>query len=130
MIQHLTIRKTTQRDLDAVMGIIAEAVKSLRSRGVDQWQDGLKAEMLEEGWYLRPRFSPGYGDFDIRHQKELLQMLDGAKKIGLTVTDGMMLSPTKSVTAVIGVSKENVPCHRSGCEVCGKTDCIYRRNSR
>lgn len=40
MIQHLTIRKTTPRDLDAVMGIIAEAVESLRSRGVDQWQDG------------------------------------------------------------------------------------------
>lgn len=123
------IRKYTVTNMPRAVVLQACAAAYLEEV-LDQWQDGLKAEMLEEGWYLRPRFSPGYGDFDIRHQKELLQMLDGAKKIGLTVTDGMMLSPTKSVTAVIGVSKENVPCHRSGCEVCGKTDCIYRRNSR
>ena len=48
------------------------------------------------------RFSPGYGDFDIRHQKDILKMLKG-EKIGLFLTDGNMLVPTKSVTAVFGI---------------------------
>lgn len=51
----------------------------------------------------RPRFSPGYGDFSILHQKEILALLDAPKKIALTMTEGFMLSPSKSVTALIGM---------------------------
>ena len=94
---------------------------------LDGWQAEFEREAEKEGYYLRPRFSPGYGDFDIAHQEEFLRILDSAKKIGLTMTDGYMLTPTKSVTAVIGMSKESTACHRKGCEECGKTDCIYRR---
>ncbi len=94
---------------------------------LDRWQQELAERLRKENDYLRPRFSPGYGDLDIRHQKEVLQMLDAGKTIGLTMTDGYMLTPTKSVTAIIGISKENTACHRSGCEVCEKKDCIYRR---
>jgi len=39
-----------------------------------------------------------------------------------------MLTPTKSVTAVIGLGREEVHCHEEGCESCSKKDCIYRRN--
>jgi hypothetical protein len=55
-------------------------------------------------------------------------MLDTAKKIGLTMTDSYMLTPTKSVTAIIGISDTQEKCHIKGCEVCEKKDCIYRRN--
>lgn len=97
---------------------------------LDDRQEELRAEQEKEGYYLRPRFSPGYGDFDIRHQGDILRMLDSAKKIGLTMTGSSMLVPTKSVTAVIGLGRERTPCHRKGCETCDKTDCIYRRDSR
>lgn len=83
---------------------------------------------LGEGLYLRPRFSPGYGDFSILHQSDVLQMLEAQKKIGLTLTEGYMLTPTKSVTAVIGISREKQPCHIKGCEECEKVDCAYRRS--
>lgn len=96
---------------------------------LDDWQKDFAQEMKAQGYYLRPRFSPGYGDFNILHQGDILRMLDSAKKIGLTMTDSSMLVPTKSVTAVIGLSEENVPCHIKGCEVCEKVDCIYRRSS-
>lgn len=95
----------------------------------DRCQDQIAEEMEKEGCYLRPRFSPGYGDFDISHQKTLLQILQADKTIGLTMTKSFMLTPTKSVTALIGISKEKTPCHRQGCEVCEKKDCIYRRDS-
>lgn len=94
----------------------------------DQCQDKIGMAAEKEKLWMRPRFSPGYGDFDIHHQKDILRMLDTAKKIGLTMTDGYMLTPTKSVTAVIGLSSVDEKCHRHGCEVCQKADCIYRRS--
>lgn len=94
----------------------------------DELQEQIAQELAEENVYLRPRFSPGYGDFSILHQKEILNMLEAPKKIGLAMTEGYMLTPTKSVTALIGVSKTKEPCHRKGCEECTKEDCVYRRS--
>ena len=93
----------------------------------DKMQEQI-ADGLEKGLYLRPRFSPGYGDFSVLHQKELLQMTDASKQIGLSMTDGYMLTPSKSITAVIGISSEAMDCTVKGCEVCTKEDCIYRRS--
>ena len=94
----------------------------------DRVQAQIKREAAEDGKLLRPRFSPGYGDFDISHQEELLRMLDAQKTIGLTLTDSRMLAPTKSVTAVIGISDTGENCPETGCEACGKKDCRYRRD--
>ena len=54
------------------------------------------------------RFSPGYGDFDLKHQREILEYLDANKKIGITLTDSFMMVPSKSVTAVIGIKREGL----------------------
>lgn len=94
----------------------------------DCFQQDLGQRFAGEGKCLRPRFSPGYGDFDICHQEEILRILDTSKKIGLSRTENNMLIPSKSVTAFIGISKKKIECHRHGCEVCNKTDCTYRRD--
>ena len=70
----------------------------------DHCQRQIAREAERQGRYLRPRFSPGYGDFSIHCQDTLMRMLDCAKTIGLTLTAGGMMTPTKSVTAVIGMS--------------------------
>ena len=93
----------------------------------DKCVDEISEQFNQEGMYLRPRCSAGYCDFSISHQEEILRMTDASKKIGLTITSGSMLTPTKSITAVIGISDKNISCHREGCEVCEKTDCDYRR---
>lgn len=95
----------------------------------DQVNDALRQEAEAAGWYLRPRFSPGYGDFPIAHQQAVAQLLRTAEELGLTVSESMLLLPTKSVTAVIGRSRQPTPCHRQGCEVCGKKDCAFRRDT-
>lgn len=51
------------------------------------------------------RFSPGYGDFDISYQKDILGFLDANRKIGIALTDSMMMVPSKSVTAIIGLKR-------------------------
>ena len=92
----------------------------------EKYQNEIRLEM--KGKYLRPRFSPGYGDFNIEHQEDIIQMLEASKKIGLGRTESYMLIPTKSVTAIIGISNTDENCHKEGCEVCEKIDRAYRRN--
>ena len=57
---------------------------------------------MAQQFSLKPRFSPGYGDFPIELQKEIFAVLDCPRQIGLTLNDSMLMSPTKSVTAIIG----------------------------
>lgn len=49
------------------------------------------------------RYSPGYGDFALEEQRTLCALLQLEKTIGVTLTEGLMLRPTKSVTAIIGI---------------------------
>ena len=86
----------------------------------------IAAQTAAEGLTLRPRFSPGYGDFPISCQRALLRALEAPKRIGLTATETMMLTPTKSVTALVGLSPEAAPCRPGGCRACGKADCAFR----
>ena len=54
---------------------------------------------------FKPRFSAGFGDLDLTYQKDIFKILDCSKKIGLTLNDSLLMSPTKSVTAFVGVNK-------------------------
>lgn len=47
------------------------------------------------------RFSPGYGDFPIDYQKRIISLLSADLNIGVTLTNSLMLAPSKSVTAVV-----------------------------
>lgn len=93
----------------------------------DQVCRGLKAEYEAGGRFLRPRFSPGYGDFPLDCQQRLLDSLEAGKRIGIKLTDSLLMMPSKSVTAVMGVSSKAWGCDVRGCEVCGKKNCLYRR---
>ena len=79
------------------------------------------------GLYPAPRFSPGYGDFAITWQKNILQLLNGAR-IGLSLTNGYMLVPSKSITAIIGFTKEKKQ-HLNKCAYCSDTECEFRETA-
>lgn len=93
----------------------------------DQVCRDIKAQYEDRGLYLRPRFSPGYGAFPLDCQSSLLGALEAGKHIGIKLTESLLMMPSKSVTAVMGVSKKPYRCDVRGCEVCAKTDCQYRR---
>ncbi len=64
------------------------------------------------------RFSPGYGDFPIELQPDMVRYIDGQRKIGLNVTSENLLIPRKSVTAVIGISCRPVSGNLATCDEC------------
>lgn len=97
--------------------------------------DGAEAEIREkvnsEGKSLTGRFSPGYGDFPITVQKNLINLLGADKRIGLNVTHSNILTPRKSVTAVLGVVDSDKPVKKNECNNCNlKERCRFRRNGK
>ena len=108
--------------------ILQAAAAAMIEAYCDDVNEEIRREAAPKGLFLRPRFSPGYGDFSLEHQTELFRILEVQKKIGVTLTGSLLMMPSKSVTAVIGLSKENTHCMVQGCEVCGKHDCSFRRN--
>lgn len=75
---------------------------------------------------LRPRFSPGYGDLSLDAQRDIFSVLDCEKRIGLTLNDSLLMSPSKSVTAVAGILEDKESKLQIKCAACNKTDCTYR----
>lgn len=78
-----------------------ERIEALCDSAVAMLSDGL----AHTGYALRPRFSPGYGDLPLSFQREIFAVLEPARHIGLSLNDSLLMSPTKSVTALIGVYK-------------------------
>jgi len=96
------------RRVSAVSGADALVVQAIGAAMIESWMDGvedaIRAE-LEQGEALVPRYSPGYGDFPLEAQKTLLALLDAPRSVGVSLTSSLMMVPSKSVSAVIGVKK-------------------------
>ena len=61
---------------------------------------------ITEGYKTSPRFSPGYGDFSLDCQGALLDLLGAPVYLGITLTETGLMSPIKTVTAVIGIKEK------------------------
>ena len=77
------------------------------------------------------RYSPGYGDYPLECQDELIRLLDGARKIGLNVSRSHLLIPRKSITAVMGGADHPVSGYLATCGECTLRDtCVLRKEGR
>lgn len=111
---------------DMAKAVVAD---SLASVAVEQACD--KVETLIRAaypaYYQTFRFGLGYGDLPIHLQADFLKVLNAPKQIGLNVSTSSMLVPTKSVTAVIGLSNQPVAAKARGCQTCSMHDtCKFR----
>lgn len=66
----------------------------------------IKEEVKNDGLYCTPRFSPGYGDLELEIQKAFFDILDCPRQIGVFLNDSLLMTPSKSVTAIFGIGKE------------------------
>ncbi len=76
------------------------------------------------------RFSPGYGDFSIEAQRGIFSVLNPEKHIGVTLTDSMLMSPTKSVTAIVKITSQPLKefNETQKCVACENQNCAFRQN--
>ncbi len=75
----------------------SEAAESLARRVQLITHDRAKGE----GFATTGRFSPGYGDLSLSAQPEMVKTTE-AHRIGVSLTEGLMLIPRKSVSAIVG----------------------------
>ncbi|MBP5242650.1 MAG: Vitamin B12 dependent methionine synthase activation subunit, partial [Clostridia bacterium] len=108
----------------AFQAIGAERVESL----CDTFNGEITKTYEAEGLYTRPRFSCGYGDFPLEKQRDFFAALDCQRKIGLTLNDSCLMSPSKSVTALIGIGKTPRKTSAEKCEACeNREHCSFKK---
>jgi hypothetical protein len=113
--------------ISVARAVVAQAVSTeLIEAYCNETVNALKAEKLMDGYCLRPRFSAGYGDFKLSHQRDFFRMLDITKKLGIYLNDECLMNPTKSVTAVIGFGSNTDNDVKTNCSICSKKDCEFR----
>lgn len=109
----------------------ALAVDCLCSSAIEQVCDKAEQEIFTANpvKFRTWRFSPGYNDLPISLQKDLILALNAHRRIGLTVTENCLLIPSKSVTAIIGISDNPIEQGKKGCDVCNMREtCGVRQN--
>lgn len=112
---------------DMAKAVIMDSLASVAVEQVcDKTELIIKAQFPE--YYQTFRFGVGYGDLPITLQKDFVNVLNAPKVIGLNVSASYMLTPTKSVTAVIGLSKQPIAAKKRGCQTCSMYEkCNFRQ---
>lgn len=115
---------------DMARAVILDACGSaLVEAGCDQAERELTLRMPNR--YLTDRFSPGYGDLPLSLQPELCSALDTQRRLSLYVTESFLMTPSKSVTAIIGLSAHPQMARIRGCDYCSMREtCALRRGGK
>ncbi len=102
---------------------------ALLSSMVEDYQDKIIDQLRGEypGKYFTDAFAPGYGDLDINFQRDIFDLLQLEKRIGVNLTPTMLMVPRKSITCFIGIS--DVAQNKvTGCDTCNmKETCQLRK---
>lgn len=114
---------------DIAAGVASDALGSaLAEQAAEAAEAELRQWAARQGKYLTGRYSPGYGDWPLAVQPLLAAALDTARRAGLCVTENNLMTPRKSITAILGVSDHPVRGHPAGCGHCVlRTRCEYRK---
>lgn len=90
--------------LSPAKGLMLDAIGSERVESLLQAFCAELADSLAcEGCILRPRFSPGYGDLPLSLQRDVFRALELSKTAGIALNDSLLMTPSKSVTALAGI---------------------------
>lgn len=78
---------------------------ALSSAAVESFCDYVN-QAIDDKYETKPRFSPGYGDLPLEIQPSILKLLSADKTLGITLNNSLLMTPVKSITAIIGVQNE------------------------
>ena len=114
---------------DIARGAAADALASaLIETLCNDFEKTIRADITGRGLYMTGRYSPGYGDCPLELQDALCLALDTVRGIGAGVTAEHLLTPRKTVTAILGVADTPVTGALAGCGHCLlQTKCAYRK---
>ena len=85
-------------DLFITDGLASALVES----ACDEAEKRIKGDLV-----CNPRFSPGYGDLSLSVQPGVLKLLNAERLLGIKLNGSLMMTPTKTITAIMGIKNEN-----------------------
>ena len=114
---------------DIALGAVADAAASVLLEQVcDSFEADIRSQVTGPDRYMTGRYSPGYGDCPLTLQRDLCLALDTVRGIGLCLTPDCLMTPRKSVTAILGTADHPVTGARAGCATCAlREKCAYRK---
>lgn len=121
-----------QQKVSPVKALLANAYGAERIENLcNTFCNDIKEQLQTENRFITKRFSPGYGDFPLEAQKEMFALLDPNRQIGVSLNESLLMSPSKSVTAIMGIKQgkcENTAEQK--CSDCNKADCVFRKQEK
>ncbi|MBQ8851544.1 MAG: methionine synthase, partial [Oscillibacter sp.] len=122
------LRSSQARDMAKAV-ILNACGSALVEQGCDEAEQEIAGRF--PGLYLTDRFSPGYGDLPLTLQPSICAMLDAQRRLGIVVAPSMLMTPGKSVTAVIGLSRTPQMARIRGCGYCSMREtCALRKGGK
>ena len=88
--------------LSSASAFVLDALASAYAEGLIQ----LAEDILTASTPHSNRFSIGYGDLPLTLQSDFLEFLSAESTLGITLSDAFIMSPMKSITAIVGVLSE------------------------
>lgn len=115
--------------IDLTRGMILDSVSTTAVEDLcDKLCELIEKDIIEDFEELTFRYSPGYGDLNLNVQKNFIEVLDASRKIGVNVSEHMLLFPRKSVTAIVGIRKRLGKKIKKSCINCKNYEnCLYRK---
>lgn len=111
-------------------------IDALSNAAIEQVCDNVEEFIANDvpEYNLTWRFGIGYGDLPLDTQKLFLDTINAPKLIGVCSNESYILTPMKSVTCIIGLSKNtlanNIDNNHRSCENCTiKNTCQFRKNN-
>ena len=112
-------------DLSAAL-ILDSYGSAAAEAAADAAEEIIRAKVGELKLKCGPRFSPGYGGWNVAEQKWVYAALDG-NAIGVRLTEGCMLVPRKSITFAMTIGDQPVDMRDTEvCEYCGMVNCRFK----
>lgn len=108
--------------------LLDAAATAAVEQAADSLEKAISPQLAKDGFKMKMRFSPGYGDWALTNQQNFFS-ITGAAEIGMSLSSAMMLIPRKSITAIIGLEKKKLDAVISpnkNCADCAKLDCPAR----
>lgn len=112
------------------MGAMAlDAAGTVAVKTVGQWLNHFIEEKYSQKDLKFSRyFEPGSGDWDIREQKQIFEILN-PERIGITLNPSFMMNPAKSLSWMRGAGLNLINSYRDefSCQYCMLADCSFRK---
>ena len=118
------------RDEYAAAVLLDAAATAAVEQTADETEKAIRRHSEPQGFAMAQRFSPGYGDWPLTEQENMVRLCR-AGEIGISLSSSLMLMPRKSITAIIGLYRKTSATQaaptKHDCTNCQKSDCPARR---